>query len=164
MGQQIFYVITNTEIKIPIDIIHFKEKNCIIFPLLIEDNDYIYKMLESSAHTKNVTDFFEYAIWQFHYEYPTRKVFDFIFQNKIKTFGLIGYREILDIPQNLDDAMLFIDDVRIEFESAEDIETKIHKKLNSDFTFLELVNNEEKYWSFESAEKFYFAQLERNYR
>jgi|GEM_PF-4812243 len=164
MGQQIFYVITTTEIEIPIDIIHFKEKNSIILPLLIEDNDYIYKMIESSVHTKNVRDFLEYAIWQFHYEYPTRKVFDFIFRNEIKTFGLIGYREILDIPQNLDGAMLFINDVRIEFESTEDIESKIHKKLDADFTFVELINNEQKYWSFESAEKCYFNKLERNYR
>lgn len=42
MGQQICYIITTSEseIAIPIDVVHFKEKNCIIIPLLMEYNEF----------------------------------------------------------------------------------------------------------------------------
>ena len=86
MSQQICYIITPIEVKVPIDIVHFKEKNCTVIPLLIDDNDF-EKLVFSSSDSSTISEFMESAIIHLIYEYPTRKAFEFITNAKIETFG-----------------------------------------------------------------------------
>ena len=159
MGQQIFYVNTPLNIKVPISIIHFQEKNCIIFPLLAEDYDF-EKMLESSADSKTVKDFLDDAIIHLDYEYPTRKLFDFIHEVKLNTFGIIGFSNSWTVPEEAS-PLLFINGDRVKIHWT-NFETKIHEKLEAQISFLELIRDEQKYRSFYDAEDYYFKQIEKN--
>lgn len=158
MSQQICYIITPIEVKVPIDIIHFKEKNCIVIPLLIDDNDFD-KMVFSASNASNIFEFMEDAIIHFIYEYPTRKAFEFIKNAKIETFGIVYYYGHFFIPDD-SKPVLFINDKRIDIP-WNNFENEIHERLESQFSVSELINNEIKYRSFYNAEEFYFKELER---
>jgi len=160
MGQKIFYIITPIQINLPIEVVHFKEKDVYIIPLLIDEFDF-KRLIEFSDDSKNIDEFFKNYIIHNKYEYPTEKVFDYFSHNKIITFAIIGYREFLDISQLSNSTILFINSEKISL-NEENIEELCHKKLNTTFTFNELINNNEKYWSYYTAEKYYFNQLEKH--
>ncbi len=159
MGQNISYIITSEKIKVPLGIVHFKESGGIIIPLLIDEDDF-EKINSHSKNADNSCDFYEDCTRHLIYEYPTKEIFDFMDDNKIKTFGLISYREILEIPENRE-PLVFIDDKRIHLESTNSLEAEIHTLLGFDFTFSELIRNEKKYWNYETSKYYYFTELEK---
>ena len=170
MGQDIKYLITTEEIKIPIHIIHFKERNSTIFPILMEDSDY-QRMCEYPHDLKNsesddVASFFDLILGGgFNLEYPTKRLLEFIALSGLKSLAVIGYREICDLPQNIGNPFLFIDDkiydlTKINFDSERQIfENEIHKILNSEILFTDIINNEKQYWCYENSETYYLEGL-----
>ena len=161
MAQQICYIITPIKKNVPLSIIHFEEKDCIIIPLLIEDEDYC-KMISFSFDSQSVDEFMNNAINHLIYEYPTRKAFDFISEMKIKTFGIVYEYEHFVVPNN-SSPILFIDDKRIQL-SWELYEFDIHNKLSKNLKLNEILNNEKKFWSFYDAEAFYFQKIKEELR
>ncbi len=159
MGQQICYLITTVEIEtaIPIDIVHFKEKNCIIMPLLMEHSEY-ETMVYVTSDSQTVEEFLDIIIHYTH-EYPTKKAFDFISKAGLKTFGIAYYSQHFIVPE---DSMpiLFIDNKKTEIPWNNFMD-EIHQKLGSELTYYELLTDEEKYRDFYDAENYYFRQLEK---
>lgn len=158
MSQQICYIITPIEVKVPIDIVHFKEKNCTVIPLLIDDNDF-EKLVFSSSDSSTISEFMESAIIHLIYEYPTRKAFEFITNAKIETFGIVYYYGHFFVLEDTK-PVLFINDKRIDIP-WDNFENEIHQRLESQCSFSELINNEVRYRSFYDAEEFYFKELEK---
>lgn len=162
MGQQICYLITTAEIEvaIPIDIVHFKEKNGIIIPLLMENYEY-ETMVATTSDSLTVEEFLN-TIIHYTYEYPTKKAFDFISKAALKTFGIAYYSQHFIVPED-STPILFIDNNKIEIPWNNFMD-EIHQKLGSELTYYELLRDEEKYRDFYEAENYYFRQLEKNYR
>ncbi len=161
MGQNIKYIITTENLNIPIYIISFKEKNSTIFPILLEDNDFEDISKYSEKSNDNVFDFFDMILCGgYHLEFPTRRLFEFIQMSKIRSFAIITYREFMDIPQNIGKPILFLDNELCKINS-DYTEEQIHQKLNSEITFNEIINNEEKYWNYGTSELIYLKNLNK---
>lgn len=159
MGQKIYYILTKSNIDVPFEIVHFKEKNGLIFPLLMDE--YLFKDITADANRKDVSTIedFYFNVLRFHsFEYPTKKVFRFIKQ-RFQSFALVGYREILEIPDNLGDIILFLNNSKVDTRNKR--ESDVHKILDVEISFFEVIQNERKYWSFSSAENTYFEELKK---
>jgi hypothetical protein len=161
MAQEICYIITTEiEIEIPIDVVHFKEKNCVIIPLLMDHNEY-ETMLSVTSDSSTVEEFRD-TIIHYTYEYPTKKAFDFIWTAALKTFGIAYFGQHFIIPQD-STPILYIDHEKTEIP-WEYYMDEIHKKLGSELKYFELLKDEEKYRDFHTAENYYFRQLEQTHR
>ncbi|MCP9751876.1 hypothetical protein [Ferruginibacter sp. HRS2-29] len=161
MGQEICYIITTQiENAIPIDVVHFKEKNCVIIPLLMGHSEY-ETMVSVTSDALTVEEFMNTIIHYTH-EYPTKKVFDFISKAELKTFGIAYYGQHFIVPED-SVPILFIDNKKTEIH-WENFMNEIHQKLGSELKYYELLKDEEKYRDFYIAETYYFRQLEKNYR
>lgn len=161
MGQQICYIIT-TEIgiAIPIDVVHFREKNSVIIPLLMEHFEY-ETLVYVTTDSLTVKEFLDTIIHYTH-EYPTKKAFNFISKAELKNFGIVYYGHQFIVPKD-SLPILFIDDKKTEIH-WENFMDEIHQKLGSELKYYELLKDEEKYRDFYDAENYYFRQLEKNYR
>lgn len=162
MGQEICYIITTVEpeMAIPIDVVHFKERNAVIIPLLMEHHEYETMVFVTSGAL--TVDEFTNTIIHYTFEYPTKKAFDFLSKAELKTFGIAYYSHHFIVP---DDSVpiLFIDDKKVEIPWNNFMD-EIHQRLGSELKFYELLQDEEKYRGFEVAEDYYFRQLEKKYR
>jgi hypothetical protein len=171
MGQDTKYIITTEILNVPINIIHFKENNALVFPILLEDSDFVELSNYSKKSTVNVYEFFDNVLHGGYYlEYPIKNLMRFIQSSKIKSLALISYREFLDLPQDTGFPILFINDKIVNLSTtviAEpeigDIENECHKLLNSDIHFNEIINNEDKYWSYEESETYYLNNLKNSH-
>ncbi|MEM6721819.1 MAG: hypothetical protein AAF611_21000 [Bacteroidota bacterium] len=160
MAQDLKYIITTEPLEVPINIVHFKENNAIVFPLLLQDYD--FKDLAAYADTtdENAYLFFDLVLHgAYTIEYPMRNLFQFLIRKKLKTFGMVAYREILDIPENVGKPIVFINDQSVKTTSKDFPEDEAHQLLNVEVAFGSMINNEEKYWSYETAEFFYLNDL-----
>lgn len=157
MGQNISYIITPSEAKVPLGIVHFKENGGTVIPLLMEEYD-AEKIVDRSEHVETALEFYEDVARHFMTDYATREVFEWLDQGKLTTFGFVSHREIMDLPESRE-TLLFIDNKRMHLESKYE-GTLVHEALGIDFTFGELIRNEEKYWSYETAKHYYFTQFE----
>ena len=93
MAQQIFYIIIpNESVEVPLEIVHFEEKNGLIIPLLIGDEDYYTRLISISQNHNDLNDFLE-NLHPTIYEHPTRKALGFLNSKVTKSFGIIGYKD-----------------------------------------------------------------------
>lgn len=159
MGQDIKYIICKENINVPINIIHFKEGNALVFPVLIEDND--FEGLSENIHTNpdDAAEFFGRMLCGgYHLEYPTRNLIEFIVSCAIKSFAFISFREIGELHHYKGLPVVFIAD-KLHVQPREFDEQEIHHLLQTDASFREMMNNESKYWSYEDAEFYYLNAL-----
>jgi len=162
MGQDLKYIITTEDIKLPIHIVHFKEKNAKIIPLLMDDNTFSEISNLAKECNENIKEYLEFIVCGPYYlEYPTKRVLEHLMGTEIKSFAIIAYREILDLLQNIGDPVLYINNKRIDLTSEEMSEEKIHRQLGAEITFTEIINNEQKYWCYENAEFVYLNNLNK---
>ncbi len=168
MGQDIKYIITTKEIEVPINIIHFKEKNSIVFPILIDDSDFERLSEDSKDSSDNVASFFDMILCGgYNLEYPTKRLLTFIQGSNLKSLAIIGYREICDLPQNIGMPVLFVNDKILDLKGLNNskgqiLENEIHKIINAEILFTEIIKNEDRYWSYEDSENSYLQNL-KNY-
>ncbi len=162
MPQQISYLITTAdfEITIPIDIVHFQEKNAAIIPLLMEVYEF-ETMVSCASDANNVADFHQ-STAALSFEYPTRKALEFVAKADLKTFGIVYFSDDFMVPED-SSPILFIENTRRNL-AWNDYISAIHDQLNSAFKSFELLKNEDKYWDFYNAEDQYFRLLEKNLR
>jgi len=166
MGQDIKYIITTQKIKVPIYIVHFEEGNATVFPMLMEDSDFERMSDYSKESNDNVSSFFDTILCGgYNLEYPTKRMMTFIQSSGLRSLAIIAYREICDLPQNAGMPVLFIDDklfdlkqLNYDFE-RQILEDEIHKILSSEILSTEIINNEERYWSYEGSEIYYLQNL-----
>lgn len=162
MGQQLSYIICKETIDPPIHIIHFKEANTFVFPVLIEENDFIE--LSETIHKRPDTadEFFEVVLYGgYPLEYPTRRLVEFLKSKYIKSFAFITYNEITGLRTNTALPIVFIDD-RLHANTGTMKEEEAHKLLHAEVSFTEIITNEEKYWSYEDAEYYYLNALKNS--
>lgn len=159
MGQDIKYIICAKTIEVPINIIHFKENNALVFPVLIEDNE--FQDLSDNIHKSpdNAHEFFERMLYGgFHLEYPTRNLIEFLMRTGIQSFAFVPNREILDLIHNIGMPVVYLDDKLIPTTANQHVD-EIHSMINANVSAAEMMNNEEKYWSYEDAEFYYLNAL-----
>jgi hypothetical protein len=137
MGQNLKYLITTEELKVPIYIVHFKEKNAIVFPMLMEDSTYKEMSDFSKESNDTISDFFNMVLTGgYNLEYPTQRLFTFIVErSNLKSLAVIPYREFCDLPQNIGIPILFIKDKIIDLTKEEISEEKIHESIGAEITF-----------------------------
>ncbi len=163
MGQNTKYIITTEEVEVPINIVHFNEGNSTIFPLLLEDNDFNEISEYSKKSDDSVYNFFDMILYGgYSLEYPIKNLISFIMTAKIKELGIISYREIADVPQFIGESILFLDDNIFDVSKMEFPEDEIHRLIKSDVSFQNLINQENKYWSYESSEFWYLTNLNKD--
>ncbi|WP_298143602.1 hypothetical protein [Flavobacterium sp.] len=162
MAQHICYLITTEDFDaaIPIDIVHFHEKNATIIPLLMEVYEF-ETMVSCASEANNVADFHQ-STSAFTFEYPTRKALEFVAKADLKTFGIVYFSDDFMVPED-SSPIFFIENIRRNL-AWNDYISAIHDQLNSAFKSYELLKNEDKYWDFYNAEEQYFRLLEKNLR
>jgi len=156
MGQQICYIISPDDVQVPLEIVHFKEQDCTVFPLLVTDTD--YENILNYSEPENSEEFFHEFMIHCGYEYLNRRVADFMSEKKLQNFAMINYGNFSSIGDSF--PLLFIDG-QCNSLPWENFENESHRKLGIAFTFLELIRNEAKYRSFLDAEDYYFRELEK---
>ena len=157
MGQKIYYVLAQNNVKVPLEIVHFKEKEGIVLPILIEEHEFKFMANDcEEEYVQTVDDFFMKVARAVSFEYPTNKVFSFVKKN-LDSFALLGYREVIELPQDLGHPILFINRKKVDTKKID--EMKVHELLGISVTYRDIINNESKYWSYYSAETTYFEEL-----
>jgi len=163
MSQDLKYIIITEKINIPIHIVHFKEKNAYVIPLLMEDNTYSEISELAKECNENVREFIDFIVCGPYYiEYPTKRVLEHLMLSGIKSLAFIPYREICELWEYIGDPILFIDDKRIELTIKEHAEENFHRQLGAEITFNEIINSEKRYWGYENAEFDYLTNLNKD--
>ncbi len=162
MGQDLKYLITTEKIKVPIYLVHFKEENSIIFPMLIEDSVYEEISDYSKESNDSVSDFFNAILYGgYDLKYPTERLFKFVKYNNLKTLALIPYREFGDLPLDIGIPICFINDKIIDLSQENLTENEIHEKIGAKISFWDIIRNESKYWCYENLEITYLENLNK---
>lgn len=162
MGQDSKYIIINKIVDVPINIVHFQEGNCLVFPLLIDDFDFDDISIYSKKSNDNIYTFFDLFLHgPYSIEYPMKNLFHFIMKSNFKHLGIIAFREFMDLEQNVGDSILFLNNRIVEVNGGKEYHSgfKVHELLNSSVSLFEIVNNEDKYYSYEDAEHYYLKNL-----
>lgn len=162
MGQDLKYLIITQKIKVPIYLVHFKEGNSIIFPMLIEDSVYEEISDYSKESNDSVSVFFNTILYGgYNLEYPTERLFKFVKYSNLTTLALIPYREFADLPLNVGIPILFLNDKIVDLSQENLTENEIHKKIGASVTFWDIIRNEDKYWCYENLEIIYLENLNK---
>jgi hypothetical protein len=162
MGQDIKYIITTEPITVPINIVHFTEKNATIFPLLLDDGDYEDISDDAKEFQGNIQSFFNIILSStYDIVYPTERLFLFMQQSGLTSLGWIGHREICDLPHDIGMPILFLDNEIVTVTNKESPEDEVHQKLGAEILFREIIGHENRYWSYEDAEVAYLENLKK---
>jgi hypothetical protein len=98
MAQNLSYLITAHIIKLPIDIVHFYEKNNTVIPLLME-NGAFEDLLNLTSDSENIQEFWgEILNFPSSYEYPTRKAFEYLSRSEVNSFGIVYFYDHFIVP------------------------------------------------------------------
>ncbi|WP_159441158.1 hypothetical protein [Pedobacter caeni] len=156
-------MITWDDLEVPINIVHFKEGNALVFPFLMEDSDYERMSELAKDSDETIYDFLDSVMCGGHLcaiEYPTKNLFLFIQDANLESLEIIAYREILEIPYDLGGPILFVDG---KIVSSKDIEIVVVQAQISDEIPLNFItHDEQKYWSYEGAEYYYLMALKNS--
>lgn len=158
MAQNIFYILTNHNAIVPIEIVHFKEGNGIIIPILIDK--WMFEIIVDNFEEEDVLtkeDFLKSSFRHCPFEYPTKKVFNFIGAS-LDSFAIIGYYEEHGMSDNLGKPICFINTEKVDTSALSEID--VHKALDTTITFIDIIRNKNKYRDYYSAEKIYFKELQ----
>ena len=161
MGQKIFYVLTIQNVTMPIEIVHFKEGNATVIPLLIESE--LFESIANHAEEDDIVtkeDFFNSNFLPGCLEYPTKDVFSFV-RNNLDSFAMIGYVEELGMAKNIGKPFFFTNRCKVDTSNLSEID--IHETFNSSVTFTDIIRNKTRYQDYYTAEKNYFKELQEAY-
>jgi|GEM_PF-4507654 len=95
MGQQICYIISTDLLEVPLEIVHFKEQGCTVFPLLVNDTD--YENILHYSEPKNSEEFFHEFMTHCGYEYLNRKIAAFMSEKRLRNFAMINYGNLVPL-------------------------------------------------------------------
>jgi hypothetical protein len=159
MAQNISYLITPSIIKLPIDIVHFYEKNNTVIPLLMK-NGAFEDLLNLTSDSENIQEFWsEILNIPTSYEYPTRKAFEYLSRSEVTSFGILYFYDHFIVPPDTK-PILFINSQRAPL-AWDNFMNDTHKLLGCDIFPSHLLNNESQYWDFYTAEQAYFTALQQ---
>jgi hypothetical protein len=158
MGQNIKYVITTENMEVPINIVHFKEKNTLIFPFVMHDSEY-ETLCEMVIHYNNSAQKFLFSPLNYMpLEYPTDRLFHFLGMRNTQNLALIAHAEFNDFDYEVGHPILFINDQLIQIDAWHEQQVA-HEKLGAEVHFHDIIRDEQKYFCYESAEIFYLKNL-----
>jgi hypothetical protein len=152
MGQDIKYIITNQNVEIPKQIVHFREGNGMVIPIDISDGDF-EEILENASNFKTVNDLIDFMIENIFLNKSVIKIIVAVASLKIDTFVFSCFRDIADVT-HIDDWIVFDQNQVIDIStnnSSDETFNDPNSKIELDVSMGYIINKEDRYWCYESA-------------
>ncbi len=153
MGQDLKYIATKNDLAVPRGIVHFVEKDSLIFPIDLYDSEF-EELITEGPKLKTARQIFDLIITELYSEDSVLESIQFLKEKGVETFAIVCFREILEIDQYYPWLVV----LRNELLKTESAEIDPHTLASLDSLSGDIASNVKRYYSYDDAFYDYFQK------